>query len=148
MFQHLAPTELERNSPTAGYKHPAPTELWKRALSLDRHADQHLAPLVRAAVDPDAPAHLFRALAHADQPEVAVRAVRRNLLVEPAPVVPDAQPHIPRIEVEVNADRPRLRVADGVVDGLLHDAQEVILDLRGERAERAADLKLRLDAAL
>src|ERR1043165_8670431 len=116
-------------------------------LSLNRHAHQALPAFAGPAVAAAASAHLFGALAHADEAEVAVRAVRRARLVEAAPVVTDAEPDVPRVEVEVNSNGARLRVAHGVVDGLLPDAQEVVLDLRRERAERAADLELRLHVA-
>src|SRR5947209_6856550 len=104
-------------------------------LSFNRHADRHLAPLARTAVDSDASAHLVGTLTHADKPEVRALAVRLTLLIEAAAVVPDAEPHAAGVEIQVDDDRPCLRVPDGVVDGLLADAQEVVLDLRGERAQ-------------
>src|SRR2546423_9359611 len=80
----------------------------KAQLRFNRHADQHLAPLARAAVDADAAAHLLGALAHADEAEVAVRAVRLTLLVEPAPFVFDAQAHAAGVQVETDDYRPPL----------------------------------------
>src|SRR5829696_4908716 len=115
---------------------------------LNRHAHRHLGARAGLALDRGRAAHLLGALAHADEAEVSAFAPVVGGGVEAAPVVFDFEPHLARAEVQAHRDGLRLRVADGVADGLLPDAQEVVLDLRRERAERAADRELRLHAAL
>src|SRR5688500_400703 len=68
------------------------------ASPLDGDADRDLAPAPRLALDVERAAHLLRALAHPEDAEVAVATGSLRRGVEAAPVVPDAQAHVVRVE--------------------------------------------------
>src|SRR6266496_3969368 len=88
--------------------------------------DHHLRPLAGTAEQAELAAQVLHALADAREAEVAGRALRRSLHVEPPPVVAHAQPHEHLPEAQLHQHLPGAGVSDGVGQGLLSDAEEVV----------------------
>src|SRR6266571_720732 len=98
-------------------------------LSCHGDLDHDLRPLAGTAEQAELAAQVLHALADAGEAEVAGGALRRLLHVESAPVVAHAQPHERLAEAQLHAHLLGVGVPDGVGQGLLSDAEEVVLHL-------------------
>src|SRR6185369_6265032 len=95
-------------------------------LTADRHVSHDFSARVIIALDRQSPANLLRALAHADQSEMAVSSI--YLMIKPTTVISYDELHSLRIEDQIDEYPLRLRVFDCIVYRLLPDAEKIALD--------------------
>src|ERR1700722_7274391 len=74
-------------------------------------------------------AELLGALLHGRQPVVAVHLVSRVLVIEATAIIGDSKGHRAIVEPELDVNALGLRMANGIRDRFLTDAQQLVLHL-------------------
>src|SRR4051812_24632592 len=110
-----------------------------------RDAEADRGALAGAALDGHRAPELARALAHADEAEVALVGSGGLGRDEAAAVVGDGQGHRALLVDQAHADRARLRVFEGVGQRLLRYAEQAALRLAREVNGAALDAHAVLD---
>jgi hypothetical protein len=91
-------------------------------------------------------AEAFGALTHAEEAEVTTDRSEGAFLIKPAPVVFDAEVKLASFHMQLDPDPAGGSVLESVGDGLLGDAEQVLLVIVGERPGVAGDVDIDLDA--